>query len=1372
MPLDSLSFSGLDSLIANKYKSIEQVKAEKAAARDKKLKTLGVQGTVLEQYDTDTYNVQLPDGTTQVVRAAGIDSPDAYFADNAAAQKKKQQQKYAYNQISGVPVDQIQDSDLAAWKNSVDAQSANQGFSAGSEITYIPTGEASKLEGDTRLIADIYNKDQQNLGDLFDTPETNAAYSAPWNRAERRATANQELLETTARREKYGHEYKSGWDAEGNAVTVQQDDGWFTTGDINGLTAAQVDSATRLQKSNKGNWGDPGTIANSVAGALSMFQDELVTAPAYAISALLSGSTNLSTSLQGRANDWNSDPVNSLKGEITEADVQMFGDYNDQIAAYRNDPNTIVSPDLIEFGNSEKMQTLLELDKEVSANRRLYDASVNVGKELREEIYASNLDNHIKTNYDRVYEKDGLLSAGVWLMTNYPMHPVAKVAESLPIMYAALTGLGMVDMYSSRYMKAIEERRKLTGEELTNSELNIAATSIAIAVAAERMGAEVLFNKVPGSDKLVTMLLTQFPKLSKALIPIGKLGLVGTFEGASEAITELGEGYAVEQDIDKIKGADLGYAGTIGVFGGASMKAPGEVVDVFKSNKKKLTEQVTKVENKLATPDTIPLTDTERADIGNKMDKLDIKLDELRENDTQQDDLQFVEDSEFSTEASKIDGKTSLDAFLDKWSVKLGKTPEEILADPRFGDTERNLSNIEKVNQDYDELIAKYPEDTAKFEAKRKSAIENLKALNADTRTTLQKQRHRLLTKKKELRAQLEAGKPNPEALSAKQREALQKQADKLNAGITAKPKPKPDTPEVDTKKEVEATLASTLTQADTAIANSNADSVAKMTPAELIKAGTEIVTVIKALDTSTSEEAVAKLQELETTKAAVISKMKEVSEGNDSKVEADKDTILYSLNSIGNDSAEQNKVITRLLAESDDVVTPQEKVVLTERRDVLVIASELKTLGEVHAEVTTGGGTKKSFDEHFVVANTEKGFNDLETFARRTREKADIFTQALATAMETNTPQYINKETLDVSSETPLDTSKSWRIDPVPSNPLVSILQKEAEYGDKTLQLAIDTVDLAANRETSPVAKRNQAIQTILDGLDSVATPQGKVEDINVNKQEKPNEDSKQKTADIINKLNAPEIVGDQTQSGETTSPETSETTIEGDVVHDIGYTAQGQPLRKYSVDFSTDTPVITNSKGTEVFKADSKNRNLIVGKAEIARKNAVFVPSTDSPKGYIVNRAGKIISGASGKEVYRDGVASTKPRRDAILKEAKSLFGEPTSTPTTKTPDKKEEPISKQKETPVKSAETIALEAEIAKLQAENDKLKAPEVIEPTVGDTTAETALKTKAGFKKRFTEKGLFKNGRIVSFEEFSKLSETTITAAAKTLKVCD
>ena len=268
--LDALSFRGLDELVTNKYKSVEQLKAEKEAKLQNKLDTLGVTGVVVEQYATDTYKVQLSDGTTQEVRSANIDSPDGYFADNPAAQKKKLQQKYALNQITGTPVDQIQDSDLTAWKENVDAQSANQGFSAGSEITYIPTGTKSKLEGDDRLIADIYNKSNQNLGDLFDTPLTNAAYDAPWNAEKRRAEANRDILARNKRKAEFGESYKSGWDADGNAITVQQNDGWFTKGDVDGLTAAQVDYATRHEKSNKNNWRTPGSPANAAAGAFIM----------------------------------------------------------------------------------------------------------------------------------------------------------------------------------------------------------------------------------------------------------------------------------------------------------------------------------------------------------------------------------------------------------------------------------------------------------------------------------------------------------------------------------------------------------------------------------------------------------------------------------------------------------------------------------------------------------------------------------------------------------------------------------------------------------------------------------------------------------------------------------------------------------------------------------------------------------------------------------------------------------------------------------------------------------------------------------------------------------------------------------------------
>ena len=1421
MPLDSLSFSGIDSLIANKYKSVEQLKAEKAAKLQNKLDTLGVTGTVLDQYDTDTYNVQLPDGTTQVVRAAGIDSPDSYFADNTAAQKKKLQQKYALNQITGIPVDQIQDSDLTAWKENVDAQSANQGFSAGSEITYIPTGTASKLKGDTRLIADIYNKNNQNLGDIFDTPETNAAYSAPWNRAERRATANQEILARNKLTAEFGENYKSGWDADGNAITVQQNDGWFTKGDVDGLTAAQVDYGTRQEKSNKNNWGTPDSLLNVGAGALAMLQDELLITPAYAIAAVLTGSTNLSTSLQARTNDWNSAPVNSLKPEITEADVKMFGEYNDRIKEYRNNPDTEVSPELVEFGNSEKMQILLGLDGEVQQNRRVYDASVNVGKDLRKQIYASNLDTHIKKNYDRIYNKDGVLAAGVWLMTNHPSHPVDKIVESLPIMYAALSGVGVVDMYSSRYMKAIEERRQETGEELTNKELNIARTSIAIAVAAERMGAEVLFNKVPGSDKLVTSLLLNYPKLSKALLPLARLGIVAGIEGGSEIITEVGEQYAVKQDFDKIEGSDLGYAGTIGAFGGASIKAPGEVVGVFKSNNKKLQQQADKISTKLDVPDTIPLTDEERADIGNKLNKLNIKLGELRKESDGTDDVQFMEDEEFRTDAGSIESADSYNSFIAKWTEKLGLTEEQVLNDYSFGELSGVQSTLNNINEDYDAIIKKNPEDTEFFEGKRKQAIVDLFAMHKESKDTVsksQKQRSRLLNKQKELRAQLEAGKPNPGALSANAREKLTAQLDKLNERINTVVAPKEVTPQ---QEEVVPTINEVIAQADTVITTTTDESVSSMEKEEVFAAGKELTRVRKLLNESTAPEAEEKLKELAVAKTAISKRLNVLITNAESKTEESKDTILYSLNSIGNDSTKQNQIITDLLAQSDDVVTPAEKEVLNARKTVLQIGEELKTLNEVHKEVITGGGNKNSFDEHAATADTEKGFNDLETFVIRTTEKAQAFKQALNTALETGTSQYINKN-FEISSEAPINVGTGWRVDPVGVNPLVEILQKEAEYGEKTLQLVLDTVALSSNRETSDVAKQNSVIQSILDDLDSVKDSTGTVEDIVNTKEERPttNVEAKQRTADVINALNTPDTtqttpeVGEATQTqsveAETVTKETppvkeskpkatqtktkSSETVEPFQLKNIleanDYLRSIRELQdaEYQIGVKkADQKEIIDNLNNATTAEDIKDYTELYDDSVVEMEGAL--ESVAALGGNIYDKAGYVLDAVMNSS-DQSIVSLSKKEKDNIKRWTKSRYGidaqdkatrkqilerlkQTKAVETTKTEAKEEvvvEPIKQEIEPD--TVEIVALKKQIKQLEAEVGKLETTLEGESTPELTALETPLKTKAGFKKRFTNRGLFKNGRIVSFEEFSKLDENTIIAAAKTLKVCD
>jgi hypothetical protein len=237
------------------------------------------------------------------------------------------------------------------------------------------------------------------------------------------------------------------------------------------------------------------------------------------------------------------------------------------------------------------------------------------------------------------------------------------------------------------------------------------------------------------------------------------------------------------------------------------------------------------------------------------------------------------------------------------------------------------------------------------------------------------------------------------------------------------------------------------------------------------------------------------------------------------SDLETSKDTILYSLNSIGEDSKEQNKVIKTLLGKSDEEVSPEEKAVLKQRQETLKIANELKTLQDVNKEITVGSGKeKKSFDEHLAQANTEQGMNGLEYFARKMSDKAKVFLGAQQTALETGKTQYINKKNLTTTDKAPVDSKTHWAIFPTSNNPLVDILQKEAEYGQRALNLAKSTVELESNKTESTTSKRNQSIKDILQRSENVKTPKGDVNTL-IKKKEAKKEQVNKVISDLIGK-------------------------------------------------------------------------------------------------------------------------------------------------------------------------------------------------------------------------------------------------------------
>ena len=84
--------NNFDSVGLRKKRTIDELRAEKARKLDAKLARYGITGRIISQPDADSFNVELPEGSIQNIRASGIDAPDDYFTDTAESQAKKAQQ--------------------------------------------------------------------------------------------------------------------------------------------------------------------------------------------------------------------------------------------------------------------------------------------------------------------------------------------------------------------------------------------------------------------------------------------------------------------------------------------------------------------------------------------------------------------------------------------------------------------------------------------------------------------------------------------------------------------------------------------------------------------------------------------------------------------------------------------------------------------------------------------------------------------------------------------------------------------------------------------------------------------------------------------------------------------------------------------------------------------------------------------------------------------------------------------------------------------------------------------------------------------------------------------------------------------------------
>lgn len=605
--IDPYSFTGLDKLVNDKKKTAEQLRQEKAARLSKKLEEYGISGTVVKQFDADTYSVQLPDGSQQILRASGgFDAPDSAFRDTPEGQSKFQHQREALNQITGIPTDQITPDDLAIWKEKITGQAAERGFGVGDQVTYVPTGEESLAKGDTRSIAEIYNKDQQRLSNLFDTPLANTAYSAPFNRAKREQDMVREQQLRDASRDIRG--FQSGWDEKGNARTVLQPDNTYSYGNFHGLTASEVPSVSELEKSNISN-AEPGTLLNTLGGIAASAAE--VVKPLYE-----------------KVHTWINNPdtstlsLNLYDTTFDSKDIEAYLDIveNNKL----NDPSYTPTTKERDFINSGKFWDIAKVHDDVKYNR---EAKKVIGKQfqqLRNELYASGLDTRYEKEFDKTYNDEGFLAATGELLVNHPLHGLDTVVQSLPQMASTMFGVGLVNMALDKYEQAIIARSEREKRELTEEELTIAKTAAVVATAFERLGAETLLAKLPGIDKLAIGLAKKSSIASWILTPVAKLGTVAVGEAISEIGTSAAEQYAEKQDISKIDTGELAYSGAIGALGGAGIKAPSATKELFTSTESRINKQIKDINDKLS--DTVGTNDADIDKYTAKVAALNAKL--------------------------------------------------------------------------------------------------------------------------------------------------------------------------------------------------------------------------------------------------------------------------------------------------------------------------------------------------------------------------------------------------------------------------------------------------------------------------------------------------------------------------------------------------------------------------------------------------------------------------------------------------------------------------------------------------------------------------------------------------------------------------
>ena len=706
--LNKSDFTGLDALVHGKTKTFAQKQAEKAANLQSKLETYGILVNAnFTDADSGTFEY---DGVVDKFRlGGGNDAPDAYGAfehdptkDNyEASQRKLAKQVKAYSDTFGVLENEVTPKNLDDWKASTFKQLQDSGFKVNQKVRMLPTEGQPERDSFKRKLVDVYNADNQEASELFNTPQSNAGYFESYNTANRLDvdSAKRELLSKAI------PEQQSGWDSKGNASAALQGDGTYSYGDQDNLNQNQLEWASTVEKSNEANIGKPGDIINSLMGSIGKTNAALdgVKIAGLDFKNWITGERETSQmTLAGAMESWNYsqlDPANKATPEHLRQFEEMKA-------------GTLSTAETQALMNSPQGKKMQELNQDVEKNI-LESAGVKMeSAAFLNKIYASGQDTAYLKEFKGNAEKDGAVSAITDMLVNHPMHAIDQMAQSLPIMLTLFNVAGLAAMAMDKYNNAMLERIKLAdGKPITNAEDNLARGAAMLATMFERVGAEVLIKKIPGMDKLAIALYNKLPITNRILTPVIKTVTIAIAEGASELGTDLSEQAGAKASslstlFDNIDTGEAAYATALGIGGGGGLSAPGAAVEIATGQKGNITRNMQKLADKLATPDTVDGTVQGNA-IQAEIDTLQAKLDDtpdFRQFDQEaiQKDIDVLGEKLTKANPNALSEKhrTKLQAKYDKLAKDSGINPQKEAADRKAAITEIKavLDNADTAN--------------------------------------------------------------------------------------------------------------------------------------------------------------------------------------------------------------------------------------------------------------------------------------------------------------------------------------------------------------------------------------------------------------------------------------------------------------------------------------------------------------------------------------------------------------------------------------------------------------------------------------------------------------------------------------------------